>query len=180
MWRERGTSEKCKARYLDRPCVDRLYNVGRGPQIWATQKYWRDAPYGTACRLLAIQIGWFWQRFARHLMPIILVTDCSVIVYDRIFMREHWAVLVMLSVKQFVGVTLRCLRFFWVRSNLALYIFCHIRWRRARANDKIRPDAAEWLHNRTLARGHNTHRWSYIFTAVCASVGSIGVGAQST
>jgi len=28
-----------------------LYNVGRRPQIWPTQKFWRGAPYGLGYRI---------------------------------------------------------------------------------------------------------------------------------
>jgi len=31
--------------------VSRLYNVGRRPQIWPTQKFWRGAPYALKRRL---------------------------------------------------------------------------------------------------------------------------------
>jgi len=29
--------------------IDRLQNVGRRPQIWPAQQFWRGAPYSTKC-----------------------------------------------------------------------------------------------------------------------------------
>jgi len=49
----RGSAPDSAGELIALPQIPQLYNVGRRPQIWPTQKFWRGAPYAATkgCQL---------------------------------------------------------------------------------------------------------------------------------